>query len=431
MANRKRLLVVSNMFPCLRHPTSCVFFANLLLELASLVDDITVLSSRPWIPKFARAVRPRWRKWYLDPPVSRLRQVKVIRPHLPEFPGSVNYGLNGHVAAVCLGRLASVLAKTRHFDAVLGYNALPDGITAVVLGRKLGVPAIVCAIGTDINEFASQGVLNSMFLRGALRNAAAVLANSHALEERIRVVAGTRVSVRTFYKGVAVSRFRDLRTQPELRRALDLRTDREYLLFVGRLIRSKGVGELVHAFAMLVNQFPSLDLVLVGEPLEFVSVRRELSRLGVEGRVHFRGLVSYSEMPKYMKAADLLVLPTWAEGLPNVVLEAMAAGLPVVATAVGGIPEVVRNEVTGLLVEPRSPERLATAITRMLVEPQLRERCTANARELVLRDFDVRKNAHVLLGILEQLCRGKPTHPAKTNAGEGQSARHYAESVLF
>jgi glycosyltransferase involved in cell wall biosynthesis len=101
-----------------------------------------------------------------------------------------------------------------------------------------------------------------------------------------------------------------------------------------------------------------------------------------------------------MKVSEMLLFPSWAEGLPNVVLEAMASGLPVVTTSVGGIPEVVEDGVTGLLVPPKDADALATAALRIIEDNELRQRCIRNARKLVCERFDVNRNVDWLYNTL-------------------------------
>ncbi|MFQ5486691.1 MAG: glycosyltransferase [Desulfobacterales bacterium] len=112
-----------------------------------------------------------------------------------------------------------------------------------------------------------------------------------------------------------------------------------------------------------------------------------------------------------MKISDVLIFPSWSEGLPNVVMEAMAAGLPVVASGVGGIPEILENGVNGLLVPPRNVQSLITATGRMLNDKKLSQDCIRNAKRLIRERFDVKKNVDELCTLLQQMRAGNSSFP--------------------
>jgi glycosyltransferase involved in cell wall biosynthesis len=125
--------------------------------------------------------------------------------------------------------------------------------------------------------------------------------------------------------------------------------------------------------------------------------------MGISNRVILTGIISQKEVGYYMKVSSLLVFPSWAEGLPNVVMEAMASGLPVIASDVGGIPEVLVDQVTGFSVPARNVEKLAETVIKMMEDKKSRERCIRNAEKLVSESFDVKKNVFKLLEILKDI----------------------------
>jgi glycosyltransferase involved in cell wall biosynthesis len=162
----------------------------------------------------------------------------------------------------------------------------------------------------------------------------------------------------------------------EARRQLGITPDESVLIAVGRLSLEKGHIDLIHAFRELRGKGRPARLILVGDGPE----RSSLERVAEEGVV-FTGQVR--DTAPYYAAADLMILPSLTEGSPNVLLEAMAVNVPVVATEVGGIPEIVRHGETALLVPPRSPMLLAEAIEQILSQPDLRSSLTANARAVI------------------------------------------------
>lgn len=162
--------------------------------------------------------------------------------------------------------------------------------------------------------------------------------------------------------------------------------DAAVLGFVGRIVWSKGIVELAEAWGDLRNEFPDLHLLMVGpiEPEDPIPMQVE-ERLRRDPRVHLIG--EEWDTPPLYATMDLVVLPTYREGLPTVLLEAAAMSLPVVATRVSGCVDVVEDSLTGTLVPPYDPQRLAEAIRRYLKDPQLRRHHGSAARERVIREF--------------------------------------------
>ena len=157
-----------------------------------------------------------------------------------------------------------------------------------------------------------------------------------------------------------------------MRRRLSLPQDRLQILFVGLLAPVKGLDILIEALRLVGDG--EADCLLVGTgPME-EQLRRAAAAAGIAERVRFVGAQPSGEIPAWLNAADLLVLPSLSEGRPNVVVEAQACGLPVLATRVGGTPELIEHGETGLLVESGDPEALAAGLSRLLCDAGLRQR---------------------------------------------------------
>lgn len=176
--------------------------------------------------------------------------------------------------------------------------------------------------------------------------------------------------------GVDVSRFRP-----------DVAPSEQRLLFVGRLDQPKRVRDLVDAFAAIADEFPSRELIVVGSGPREAALRRRAERTGVADRIRFVGDVSRGEIARYYASAELLVLPTRWEGQPLSVLEAWAAGLPVVTTDVDGVRELVDHGENGYLVEPMSAEALADGIRYALQNPDEADEWGRAGRETVEQEY--------------------------------------------
>jgi glycosyltransferase involved in cell wall biosynthesis len=179
------------------------------------------------------------------------------------------------------------------------------------------------------------------------------------------------------------------------------------ILAVGRLVPKKGFEHLLYASRRLLARRRIRCRIVGTGPLE-AKLRNLAQKLDLMRAIEFTGGVPPEQMPAVYEDADVLAVPSVIgpggdrDGLPNVVLEAMARGLPVVASRLSGIPDAVSNEATGLLVRPGNNAALAEALDRMLAEEDLRERCVRNGRELVEEQFDYRKNAREVYRMIQE-----------------------------
>lgn len=191
------------------------------------------------------------------------------------------------------------------------------------------------------------------------------------------------------------------------------------LLFVGRLAAQKGVPVLLEALARARREEPGLSLALVGDGPGRAALEAQARALGLGGAVSFLGYRSQSEVAVHLAEASALVLPSFAEGVPVVLMEAMAAGLPVVATQIAGIPELVENGVSGLLVPPGDEEALARAMLAVARSPEGGSRMGAAGRARVAAEFDIREEAARFAGLLTWARSGGPRPGRRPPAGPG------------
>lgn len=223
-----------------------------------------------------------------------------------------------------------------------------------------------------------------------------VVAQAAALRFRGKLLAmfPWRVNVAVVYNAVENTRTATNRTA-SLRRELRLRSTDNLLAIVGNLSPVKGQLELIRAFAMARKTIPDLALLIVGSTLfnrhegYEQELQREIRALNLAAHVRFLG--QRSDVPEIMRELDLLVMNSRSEACPLVALEGMHAGVPILATAVGGVPELLRHEESGWLVPPGGEGKLGEAIVSLLKRPSLRERLAANAQQRVNQAFPMDK----------------------------------------
>ena len=275
-------------------------------------------------------------------------------------------------------RRARGVGRRGGFDVVAGHFLYPTAVVARTAARAAGVGYVLVAHGTDVASVAGGGRI-ARECREAMDGACLIVAVSEDLAGRVRALGG-RAPVAVCHMGVDTRRFRP---QPTARLDLGMDVVERIALFVGNLVRVKNVPSLVEAFAKLRAQGACDRLVVVGGGPLRGDLESQATALGVAEDVTFTGQLPHEQLPAWMNAADVFVLPSRNEGLGLVLLEAMACGTPCVGTAVGGIPEIVDDSV-GTLVPPDDPDALAAGMLSVLergrggYEEACRARATGN-----------------------------------------------------
>lgn len=290
------------------------------------------------------------------------------------------------------------LVRERGISLLHAHFASAATAVAEAASRLAGIPFTFTAHAKDIfHESADPAQL-----RTRLNRAARVITvsefNVRYLRERFGPAAH---SVCRLYNGIDLPRFRH--ACPSQRR--------RHIVAVGRLVEKKGFAVLLEACERLVRQHVDFTCDLIGGGELEHSLREEIRSRGLTHRVRLTGPLPQAEVVERVQSAAALAAPCVvgadgnADGLPTVLLEAMALGTPCVSTDVTGIPEIVQHERTGLQVAQHDAEGLAAALTRLLEDPPLRVELSRNARTLIEQDFDGARNAGVQWQWFEQACR--------------------------
>jgi glycosyltransferase involved in cell wall biosynthesis len=169
------------------------------------------------------------------------------------------------------------------------------------------------------------------------------------------------------------------------------------ILFVGGLKDTKGVYEMLDAFCRVRLTIPPSILKICGTGQEYASLKAIITERRLETCVTLVGAVEADEVAKWMQASDVLILPSYSEGMPNVVMEAMACGLPVISTRVGGLPEAVGSCKGAILIEPKNVEQLEEAMVRIAKDPDLQIRMSIAARQKAVAEFGAIPNTQKII----------------------------------
>ena len=367
MGDRPRIAVFSTLFPSPVNPTAGLFIRERMFRVAQHFR-LVVVAPQPWFP-FQGIVR-RWRPYFRLPAPYRERQsgVEVYRPRYFSVPGLFKR-LDGLFMALGALRTLRQLKRGEGIDLIDAHFAYPDGYAASLLGRWLGRPVTVTLRGTETRLLAFEAFRKRILT--ALARAVRVFSVAGALKEAAVAAGASGDKVRVVGNGVDTTRFYPV-DRSWARQQIGIPEDAPVLISVGGLVERKGFHRVIEQLPQLCQRFPNLHYVIVGggggEGDRRAALETQAERLGLRGRVRFLGPIEPDRLRVPLSAADVFVLATRNEGWANVFLEAMACGLPVVTTEVGGNAEVVPRAF-GTLVPFGDGAALRAAMAEALTRP--------------------------------------------------------------
>lgn len=353
----RKILVLTSHHPSRRQPARAIYGYYTYRALARYCA-VRVLSPWPWWSRL------RWPGDLVRTPRERWGELDVEYPPFWSLPGVPAAHAAGMAAS--LARRVAGLRREFPFEAILTAWAYPDAVAAAALARRARVPLVATVLGSDLNELPRRRLLRPQIAWG-LGRARRVIAVSRPLAERAVALGIPRERAVVCHNGVDGEVFA-LRDRREARAALGLDPARPLVGYVGNLAREKGPDVLLEAVPALLRRAGPVDVALIGAGGEEPALRARAAALGLGDRVRFLGRKVHDEVPTWIAAFDVLCLPSRREGCPNVVLEALATGRPVVAAAVGGVPDLLDRD-NGLLVPPERPDALAEALAAALARP--------------------------------------------------------------
>ena len=318
-------------------------------------EGITILRPPYWYP-------PRYELLRKDPgglPIT-WRRYRLTRLQLPVF----------------LLRHSMVIAKAARGSDIIHAHWTLSASAALMSRWYHHKPILTTVQGSDIFQIPRLP-LGRWFTKQTLTRSYHITALSNALKEQLLSMGINDNKITIIPNGVNTSTFTPL---PPRRRE-------NVILFVGSLIQRKGANFLIEAMSLLAHGFPHYRLVIIGDGPQKTALQQLSSRLGIDQRVTFTGRLPQHQVKKWMQRARVFVLPSIEEGMGVVLIEALASGTPVVASKVGGIPDVITSDV-GVLVPPKNSQALASALRDILQSPSHWDVMSRRARQRAVEIYD-------------------------------------------
>ncbi|MFN2744469.1 teichuronic acid biosynthesis protein TuaC [Bacillus sp. z60-18] len=388
-----KVLWITSVYPSGQKPGEGVFHETQVQALRMLGIDVTVICPLPVNPGPLRLLKKKYRRIRSSPEYEERKGIPVYRPPYTALPGQLKWAQPHR-------RIAEAVLRTigKHRlapDMIHAHFAMPSGGAAAVVSERLNIPYALTLHGSDVNVYPhySKGAFKAF--ERAVRSASDVLAVSDMLKDKTKEMTGVESAVLPI--GVSLDRFqKPSASKVELREKYGLPKDKKLLTFVGRLVKGKGVAELAEAVRQLDDSYAA---VFVGDGPEKERIRQKAG-----GQAILTGQVANQQISEYLAASDLFVLPSYSEGMPTVVIEALALKVPVVCTAVGGVPALFGKH-RHLLVKPGSVSELKAAVTDYVEGGKWRADIADELYQKVYEHYDANQNAKALKERYERIVR--------------------------
>ncbi|MEK5135799.1 glycosyltransferase [Bacillus sp. FSL W8-0645] len=385
-----KVLWLTSVYPSEKHPSEGVFHETQVQELLKQGIQVTVICPNPVNPPVLRMLKASYRQ-KKDLPEQEVRNgVTVYRPPYTALPGQLKWAQpSKRIASTVLSAMQRYQLSP---DFIHAHFAMPSGGAAAVIQKKTQIPYLLTLHGSDVNVYPSYSKGAHAAFETAVKQASAVLTVSEELAKKTHDM--TKVEAKCLPLGIPLQSFsKTEEDQQGIRKKLGLPLHDKLVVFVGRLVKEKGLLELADA----VSGLDGVKAVFVGKgPLA-----KELTeRAGAS--ILLPGQVPNDQVKDYLIAADLFALPSYSEGMPTVVLEALALKVPVIATRVGGLPTLF-SSYQHLLVDPHSVNQLKEAIHAYLYENRWNEQVKNDLYQIVHTEYSSANNTKQLIQQYEKV----------------------------
>lgn len=358
-----KVLTYTTLFPSSILPIHGIFILERMRRVAELCM-LKVVAPIPYFPPLRVNS-----KWYLYSQATRYRKFSEIEIFYPKYfitpkIGMIFYGLFLFFSTV---KIVSQIARKHDFDLIDAHYIYPDGLAAILLGKVLKKKVILSARGTDINLYPKFPLIKRQIVY-TLKHADKIIAVCQALKGQMMELGIAEEKIKVISNGVDITKFFPV-DQTAARKQLNLPLDKKIILSVGHLIERKGFHFIIDALRVIKkeNKLAELPLlVIVGEGEYRPILEKQIRDLNLESDVMLIGTKPHDQLNLWYNSCDIYCLASSREGWPNVLLEAMACGKPVVATRVWGVSEVMKSKDYGILVDLQDPLQLANSLCEAL-----------------------------------------------------------------
>lgn len=369
--------------------------------------EVKVVVPVPYVPAILRG-KNRWKGYASISERDTIDMVSVYYPRYLRLPGMWYHSISCYSQYWALHEVVRSLIDEFKPDIIHAHAATVPGYLGLMIKNKYNLPLVCSLRGCDINAYPFYDKFSMYLTKKLISGADQLVSVSNALKDAASTLSKPKRKIKVIYNGCDVDTFvfRE-EDRSRIRKELGILENDKMIAFVGNISRDKGIFELMTALTRLNSKRDYVHLLIIGSGPERRAIQDIVDLYNIGGKVHIMGERLHSEIPKYLSAADIFALPSYTEGLPNVVLEAMSCSLPVIATRVGGIPEVVEEGKSGILIERKNVDALSKAIERLIEDESLAKKMGIHGRKIVENKFSWYRNADEVIQIYDAIINKK------------------------
>ena len=383
-----KVLWITSVYPSVDTPGNGVFHETQVKALTSLGVEVTVINPIPLNASFIRVWKKRYRKKKL-PYMEKRNGVNVYRPVYRATPGQLRWFQPDKRIA---GSILKTLKKENiDADFIHAHFAMPSGGAARIVAAELHKPWLLTLHGSDVHIYPSFSQSAERIFQKTVKSADEVIAVGEHLAAAAELKTGR--SCTSLPIGIDLTQFKLTPTttlKAKQKEELALPSNKKILLYIGRLVKEKGIFELAEALPYLPEEYV---VVYVGDGPEKEKLQRQKMH---NDRLFLVGQIPNEKVRDYLLASDVFILPSYSEGLPTVVIEAMALKIPIICTNVGGIPDLF-GEYSELLIQPRSVQHIVTSVKGLAADPAYYNEVTEALYQRVHVQYSAMDNAKKLV----------------------------------
>lgn len=388
------VLVVALSFPSLGNPYRCPFIKEQVLQLCKTVERVTVLCPTTIVPSFAK----RFRRDPVQAPIPECYSLidgkcHVLFPRYVKAPGYWFLGWTKARWVHLVGKTVTDLNKSHPVSLIHAHSGSVSAWASLVVSRRHNIPLVVTYHGSEVHDRLKCRRKGWQMCRDVFQQAQLNLPVSRDLESILRRHVEPKGQCETLLLGVDQARFYPS-SEPKQEKSV---------LFVGHVRQAKGIFDLLMAWKKVKTACPDSVLKIVGNDCTGGEFLKRITSLDLANSIKILGPIPNHTIPDVMRGSSLFCLPSYGEGTPVSVMEAMSCGLPIVATRVGGVPDIVIHNQTGLLVDKGDIQNLADALIFLLGNPDVMDKFSQAARMFACENFDGEKSAKHLVNLYEEL----------------------------
>ncbi|MFA5293123.1 MAG: glycosyltransferase, partial [Phycisphaerae bacterium] len=366
--------------------------ARQLEEMEKQGADIEVIVPMVKCPKFLSNFQ-RWRiynhQWRCE-----FKGIKAISAPYFRLPGKWFRHWAFIAVFMAVRKQVIKLHQKKPFDIIYARFLFPEGYAAVRLSETLKIPVVGVGAGDEINIYPNDSIVFKKDMIWILRKLNGIISSGAKVASNIIELSGRKPLM--IYGVVDLNEFSPVIDKFPIRKLLGIE-DKLTVLYVGTFKVAKGVHEMVEAFIRISRKMPNVQFIICGYGREEEKMRVAIKKAEAGEVIKIMGIVDSQEVHKWMQASDIFILPSYSEGMPNSVMEAMACGLPIVATKVGGLPEAIGDCKGATLIEPKNIEELTNAIIKIADDTKLRKKMCIESRKRAEEKFGLQRNSEKIL----------------------------------